>query len=686
MSLRQSPNLLARETSPYLLQHAWNPVNWQAWGPEALAQAQAEDKPIFLSVGYSACHWCHVMEKESFEDAEVGRCLNAHFIAIKVDREERPDIDDIYMTAVQTMTGSGGWPMSVFLTPAGEPFYAGTYFPKDDQYGRPGFLRVLESIANHWKKDAAGIRQQGVAMAQALQQQLERDLPRLALPTDLLEKTVRELEGGFDSEEGGFGSAPKFPCSMALDLYSELLCRPSQLEPGRLLGPLRLSLRKMAQGGMYDQVGGGFHRYSTDEEWYVPHFEKMLYDNALLAGTYLRASLLMDGDFNRRIGREILDYVLREMRHPAGAFYSTTDADSEGLEGRYFLWTRAELADVLGQEDAAAFAELYNIRVPSWSPVTFPGGTPPHSWFAGRIPCLSDDFEVRLASLRLAPERVEAWRVALRGARAARPPPLRDEKVLASWNGLMVSALAEGHRLTGEQAYLEAARAGLEFLWENLQRDGRLFATWKDGRRRHNGTLEDYANVADACLALHQTGGGGAWLARARELAESAARHFADAPGRAFFYTAADAERLIVRSKNPHDGAVPGANSVLAGVFSRLARLTGERRYFAGAQGIFAEFSAYMTGSARGFPRLILEHARATRPGREAVLIAAPAALRAAVAAKLGSSDLLLTEADSFSPLLADKTARDGPTLYLCRDGACELPVIGAAAILRALD
>jgi uncharacterized protein YyaL (SSP411 family) len=673
---------LIDETSPYLLQHAYNPVDWYPWGTEALDRAHRENKPIFLSVGYSACHWCHVMEHESFENEEVGRALNEHFVPVKVDREERPDLDDIYMAAVQAMAGNGGWPMSVFLTPEGKPFFAGTYFPREDRHGRPGFLRVVTTLARAWQEDEKKTREHGEEVARVLREQLDRELPEAELPSDILRVTVMQLESELDREEGGFGEAPKFPSSMALDLYVDLIRREGGGESvDALREHLQLCLRKMAQGGIYDQVAGGFCRYSTDARWYVPHFEKMLYDNALLARTYLDASQVVDAAFNRRIGCEILDYVLREMTHPQGAFYATTDADSEGLEGKFFLWTREQIHDVLGAEDGRRASDVYGIAVERWHDVDFPGGTPPHDWFAGRIPALAQDLEVMLERHEIAVSNLDAWREALWAARAQRVPPARDEKVLSSWNGLMATAFATGYRVTGDRRYLEAARRNVDFLWDNLQHACRLHATWKDRRARHLGTLEDYANVVAACLSLHQIGAGRRFLDRAHLLTDTAIRRFEAGEGKAFYYTADDAEHLIVRSKNAYDNAVPGANSVLAGNLLRLGRLLGRDDYVRRAQGIFREFSAYMRQAPRAFPWLIREYAAWLDDRRELVLVGADGQLHAQVLAAIGPHDCLLTEDDADLPLLRGRSAESVAVLYVCKDGRCDLPVRGNEAI-----
>ncbi len=676
-------NHLIHESSPYLLQHAHNPVDWYPWSEEALAKARKENKPIFLSVGYSACHWCHVMEHECFEDAEVAKLLNEYFISIKVDREERPDIDDIYMTAVQIMTGRGGWPMSVFLTPDQHPFYAGTYFPKLPRYGQPGFMEIVRHLGELWQKDENKIRSEGQRLVEHLKKTLDRGEGGGQLPSHVLTLAMESLENHYDDKHGGFGSAPKFPPSLSLDLYIEAL-RDDTFDAAKkkvIKDHLLQTLSVMCQGGMYDQIGGGFHRYSTDENWLVPHFEKMLYDNGLLAKTYLEAAMELQNPTFKRIGLEICEYIEREMTDKSGAFYSTTDADSEGMEGKFFLWDYHELEKILGETDGKSMAKLFQISAEAIGDVEFEGGTPPHSWFSGRIPHL----EMALETSALPREKIATWREKCYQARKSRVPPARDEKVLSSWNGLMNQAYTSAYRITGEKKWLQIASDNLDFIWREMQKDGRLFATWKDGRPRHVGTLEDYANVSAAFLQHFQVSGHVQSLQRATLLANSALQHFSAGKGKAFFYTADDAGELIVRSKNLYDGSVPSANSVLAGVLLKLDQLIENPVYGAAAQGIFLEYSDYLNQGGSGFAKLVRALHWAQSSGREIVLVGADDHLQGLVLQKLRDSDIFITEKSGVEALLKGRVPAKEPILYICRSGMCKMPILGKEKILSAL-
>jgi len=671
-------NRLSRETSPYLLQHAHNPVDWYPWGEEAFAKARKENKPIFLSVGYSACHWCHVMEHESFEDEQVAELVNKYYVSIKVDREERPDIDGIYMSVVQNMTGQGGWPMTVFMTPEGKPFFAGTYFPKENKYGRLGFMSLAQQIHDAWVKDEAKIRAMGDEIVGELSQQLNTSLKATELNKNLLFNMLTKIDEQSDKSNGGFGSAPKFPSSMSLQLYIDGIVNTQDEALKRQLEThLRLSLRKMAQGGMYDQIGGGFHRYSTDGQWLVPHFEKMLYDNALLATCYFEASQYLDHDFNLRIGNEICDYVLREMTHPLGAFFSTTDADSEGLEGKFFLWDANEMKEVLGEKDGGIFAEMFSVDAQPMGNVVFEGGTPPHDWFHGRIPHLKVELETTMVQHHVNLEQIRIWKSKLWDKREGRAPPGKDTKVLASWNGLMSVAFCTAYQVSGRVDYLEAATNNLEFIWNNMQKEERLFATWKDGDARHFGTLEDYANVANAYLSHFKVCGNRQSYDRAMVLANTVMKWFSDS-GKAFFYTAKDAEKLIVRSKNPYDNAVPAGNSVMVGVLHSLYLLSGNELYLNACEGIVKEYSTFLTRAPQGFPRLGREASHFIQGVNEIVLLGADEELRLKVLRKTSQGDVMLTESGEGLPLLQyKKVIADHPTLYVCRYGVCEQPIVG---------
>lgn len=676
-----SLNHLAEETSPYLLQHVRNPVDWYPWGSEALNLAKSLQKPIFLSIGYSACHWCHVMEHECFEDKEVALALNRDFVSIKVDREERPDIDEIYMTAVQAMTGRGGWPMSVFLTPDQKPFFAGTYFPKADRYGRPGFMTLLSRLAELWTVQPDKVILQSEHITEHLKTQLESSAAASVLPDQLLDTAIAQLRQNYDEQNGGFGSTPKFPAPMALSLYVDAINAEHDSSVA-LRQELAHSLRSMAQGGVYDQIGGGFHRYSTDAEWQVPHFEKMLYDNAQLATLYFEAAPWLDSEFNLRIGREICDYVLKEMTHANGAFFSTTDADSEGQEGAFFVWHLDEVDAVLGPKAGKTFSQMFNISVAHLSPQIFEGGTPPHEWFHGRIPHLEISQSEALKQHGISSETLLEWKQKLWTARQKRPQPHRDEKVLASWNGLMSSAFCAAYRMTGCTNYRDAAQRNLNFIWSEMQKDARLYATWKDGRARHFGTLEDYANVAQAHLDYYKVSGEMNALLRAQSLVDTVMQHFSAGPNRGFYYTADDAEALIVRSKNPYDSAVPAGNSVMAGVLYDCAILTGQQHYGTWADGLAGEFSQIMQRSAQSSARLLRAVAQEQRGRRELVLLGASEAQLESVLAVLKPADVLITESSKGSHHLLGRQVVDGRvTLYVCQGQTCQKAIVGDVAL-----
>ncbi|HEV7664377.1 MAG TPA: thioredoxin domain-containing protein, partial [Chloroflexota bacterium] len=488
-------NRLAGETSPYLLQHAHNPVDWYPWGPAALERASAEDKPILLSVGYSACHWCHVMERESFEDPATAGLMNASFVNIKVDREERPDIDGIYMQAVQAMTGAGGWPMTVFLMPDGTPFFGGTYYPPVDRQGHPSFARVLTAIADAWQNRRGELMQSGTQLRQHLEQTVRPQLTPGELEPSILDAAAQGLATQHDPVHGGFGSAPKFPQPMAIEFLLRYWKRSGD-EAARDVATL--ALQKMARGGIYDHLGGGFARYSTDAEWLVPHFEKMLYDNAQLTRAYLMGYQATDNAYFHQVAEEVIDYVLRDMTDPSGGFYSTEDADSEGEEGKFYVWTVAELEALLGVEDARLFGAFYDVT--------------PRGNFEGRANILHMEHTPLEVAGRLGVTEAELLAALERGrqvlfdARATRVRPARDEKVLAAWNGMMLRALAEAGRILNRQDYLAAAARNAEFLLGQMRApDGAMHRTWKPGHAaRLNGYLEDQANVADGLVALYE--------------------------------------------------------------------------------------------------------------------------------------------------------------------------------------
>jgi len=680
--MRARLNQLAGSTSPYLLQHADNPVDWYPWGPEALARAREGDKPILLSIGYSACHWCHVMAHESFEDAAIAALMNEHFVCVKVDREERPDLDDIYMAATMAMNhGHGGWPMTVFLTPDQQPFFAGTYFPPEDRHGRPGLPAILRRIAELWRDNRAALERVGGELTTHLRQSTEPSpgtIDRNAVVTRLLE----QLAATFDPAWGGFGGAPKFPPATLLRLLLLIHHRDGD---ERALPMVRRTLDGMARGGMYDQVGGGFCRYSTDDEWLVPHFEKMLYDNALLVRAYLEGFQATGEPLYRQVATEVLDYVLREMTAPEGGFFSATDADSEGVEGKFFVWTPAEFETVLGPDAPLAAA---------WFDVSEMGNWEGHSILRTPRPLAAVAAEFGLDA-DAATTRLAAARQKLYAARSARVPPGLDDKVLTSWNGLMIGAMAEGARVLGESRWLEAACRAADFVLDQLRgADGRLLRSWRQGAAHLNGYLEDYALLGNGLLDLYEAGGAERYLAEALATAERMVADFA-APEGGFFSTSAAHEALLVRHREGHDGAVPSANAVAAQLLARLAVHLDREDLRRSARAALDAWGAAVTREPRAFAQslLVLEFLEG-EPVELAYLGARsdPAidALRRAVAAHflpsriVGHHDPALGA--SALPLLANKTLVHGaPALYVCRDFACRRPVTEPHEVATAL-
>jgi uncharacterized protein len=555
-------NRLSKETSPYLLQHAHNPVDWYPWGDEAFAKARAEDKPVFLSIGYSACHWCHVMERESFESNDVAELLNRDFVSIKVDREERPDVDSIYMEAVQMMTGHGGWPMSVFLTPEGKPFYAGTYFPPEDRHGMPGFKRVLAHVGEAYRSRRSDVEEASNEVQQAIGRTTRVAPSGRAIDRGALTQAAARIAGTYDSTNGGFGGAPKFPPSMTLDFLMQVASRTS--DP-MLRTIITTTLTKMARGGMYDQVGGGFHRYSVDARWLVPHFEKMLYDNALLARLYTRAWQWTKDPFFAAVANETLGWVKREMTAPDGSFYATLDADSEGVEGKFYVWDRSEVMEILGAEDGRIFCALYDV-------------TEHGNWEEKNI--LNVPREPRAVAADLGITLPQLEEIALRGkcklygVRSERVWPGRDQKILAGWNGWMLAALAEAAMAFDRDEYREIARRNAEFLLTRISSDGRLIR-----HARIPGLLEDYSGVGWGLALAYEATHERRFIDAARGLAEQILTRFTDEENGGFYDTPIDHEKLITRPKDLFDNATPAGNSVACELLLRLALIYGEQRY-----------------------------------------------------------------------------------------------------------
>ncbi|MDX2139100.1 MAG: thioredoxin domain-containing protein [Chloroflexota bacterium] len=672
-------NRLANETSPYLVQHKDNPVDWYPWSDEALAAAKTQDKPILLSIGYSACHWCHVMAHESFEHEPTAQIMNADFINIKVDREERPDLDDIYMQAVQAMSGGrGGWPMTVFLLPDGRPFYGGTYFPLEPRYGMPSFRQVLAGVADAFKNR----REQVEESANELTGMLQRDLLGTTgidpLDEDLLKQAQAGMARNFDAQHGGFGGAPKFPNPMNLEF---LLRHYARTGDDSALTMVTFTLRKMARGGIYDQLGGGFHRYSVDAIWLVPHFEKMLYDNAQLSRVYLHAWQITGDAFFRRIAEEIYDYILREMTAPEGGFYSTTDADSEGEEGKFFVWSKDELFEVLG-DDARVAVEYWG--------VTTRGNFEGHNILY--VPNEDDVVASRVGlTTEALHEKIVAMRDRLYAHRTNRVAPGLDDKILTGWNGMMLASLAEAARVLDRRDYREAALRNADFLLASLMQDGRFLRTWKGGRAKIDAFLEDYGNLIDGLIELYQTTFDVRWFTEARRLADHVLAHFAAEDG-GFYDTADTHEKLVARPRSLQDNATPSGNALLAKSLVRLAAYTGDGRYETAARGALASLAAAMRQYPQAFGESLSAVDLLVRGIDEIAIVgdAADAATRellavAQVAYRPGAIVALATanvSGEDTIPLLSYRTMKGGaPTVYVCRHFTCQMPVTTAEAM-----
>jgi uncharacterized protein YyaL (SSP411 family) len=670
-------NRLGGESSPYLRQHADNPVDWYPWGDEAFAKARAEDKPILLSVGYSSCHWCHVMAHESFEDHDVAAVMNDKFVNVKVDREERPDVDAIYMDAVQALTGRGGWPMTVFLTPDGHPFYGGTYFPKDDRQGMPGFLRVMGAIDDVWRNQRADALGQAEQLTNAMTTGSLRD--RLGpgdgeLSPAVLDQAEDGLRRSFDASLGGFGGAPKFPPAMAVDF---LLRRYVRNADPATLEMITTTLDAMAAGGIYDHVGGGFARYSTDAYWLVPHFEKMLYDQALIVGAYLRAFLVTGEPRYRRVVEETITYVLRDLRHPDGGFLSAEDADSEGIEGKFYLWSLDELTEVCG-DDAPEMIRAFG--------VTAAGNfRDPHTGYSGNILHLVDRTEAKTDAMTAALARLFA-------RREGRIRPGLDDKVLLGWNALFLRSLAEAAAALGRDDWMDAARANVAFLDRALRRaDGRRLRSWHaDGGSTHLAVAEDYAALLEAYLTLAEVDDI-AWLASARACADDLFRLFHDDEGGGFFTTGSDAEALIVRPQDFFDNATPSENSLAADGLLRLAALTGDETFQDDPRRVLTRLAPVLGEHGSSFAMLLSAFERAITPPIEVALVGHDPQLRAEVFGRLLPASVAVqaaagTGAD-LTPLLEGRELVDGrPTAYVCEQFACRLPVTTPEALRAELD
>jgi uncharacterized protein len=681
------PNRLAHETSPYLLQHQTNPVDWFPWGNEAIDKARREQKPIFLSIGYSACHWCHVMEHESFENDVIAKLLNDDFVSIKVDREERPDLDQIYMNAVQMLTGRGGWPMSVFLTSELKPFYGGTYWPPNSSRGMPGFDQILAAVVDAWKNR----REQALTAADQITAELQKvgsmgDADDGDLSRELIGGAVTQLRRAFDRTYGGFGQAPKFPHPMDLRL---LLAVGQPPHDSGLVDMVRLTLDRMAAGGIYDHLGGGFYRYSTDARWLIPHFEKMLYDNALLARAYLDA-YLVTGDANyARIVRETLDYVLRDMTDPAGGFYSTEDADSEGHEGLFYTWTPDEIEAVLGEERGSTFGRIFD--------VTDSGN------FEGRNNLnLPKTLEQCAALLKRTPVDLAAElaqsKSELLAARNKRVRPGRDDKVIVAWNGLMIDTMARAGATLGEPRYVAAAVAAASFILQQVcRKDGSLLHTWRKGTPKLDAYLDDYTALANALVTLYEATSNEKWIDETVRLLDIVLAKFLDPAGGGFFYTANDHEQLLTRTKELTDSSTPSGNAQAATALLRLGKLLGRADYLDAAEATLEAAAPIMERAPMAAGQMLLALDFHLGPAYELALVgnAANSEIQAALpaigrhylpravfAARLSEAGKKPARSPRLDELFAGKSSPDGgPTLYVCQNFACQAPAIGSAAI-----
>jgi uncharacterized protein YyaL (SSP411 family) len=677
------PNRLIHESSPYLRQHAHNPVDWYAWGDEALERARREDRPIFLSIGYSACHWCHVMEHESFENPDIAELMNSLFINIKVDREERPDLDRIYMSAVQMISGAGGWPMSVFLTPQLKPFFGGTYYPPEDRWGRPGFPKLLQAVAGAFRTNREAIESSGEQVAQRIASIAAVGPGDTLLTPALLDAAAQSIVANHDLDHGGFGTAPKFPQSIVLQLLLREYRRSGDLEVAQVA---RTSLDAMAAGGIYDHLGGGFHRYSTDDRWLVPHFEKMLYDNALLAIVYLEAYQATGDEDYARVARETLDYLLREMTSPEGGFYSTQDADSEGEEGAFFIWTVPQIRGVLTEEDADLCERAY--------------GVDEVGNFEGRSVLYRAKTDAALAaSLGLdetaVASRLAACRAALFQHREGREKPSRDEKILADWNGLAIMAFARGSRVLAEPRYRDAAVRAGEFIGSRMRdSQGRLFHVWTHGDAKIPAFLDDHACLLAGMVDLYEATGNPRWLADASSLRDAMVVGFWDEQDGAFFDTAQGQGDLIARTRDASDGAVPSGNSMAAFGLIRLARILGEADPLMKAERVLRAFVPMMQNFPMGASQMLVALDLFLAPSQEVAIVGpeedGDTRALCGIVDRLFLPHTVLLRGDGASDaglagLTGKGLVRGRPAAYVCAGFACKAPVTAPLDLAEAL-
>ena len=695
-------NRLIHATSPYLQQHAHNPVDWHEWNEEALAQARKLNKPIFLSIGYAACHWCHVMAHESFENEATAAVMNEHFINIKVDREERPDLDQIYMQATMILNqGQGGWPMSVWLTPDLKPFFAGTYFPPEARWGRPGFREICARIAELWETRREDIQKDADHLTAAV----ERSLGTTGdgdgqLNLDIVDQAISTLAQAFDAQRGGMsgGSTNKFPPSMTLDLFLRAIHRDAFTQPTRknLRALVETTLDRMARGGIYDQLGGGIHRYSTDVEWLVPHFEKMLYDQALVSRVYIDAYQLLDKPLYADVARDIFDYVLTDLQSNEGGFYSTRDADSEGEEGKYYVWTRAEIVSVLGESDAGLFCTYYNVSESgNWQDPHAPGVAKNILHISRNLDDIAGEFGLTPAA---AAAQLEAARRKLLAQRSQRVAPGLDDKVLAEWNGMMIASLAHGGAVLGEQKYVAAAAKAADFILTHQLQGDRLCRAYRAGKRLETAFLTDYACMIDGLLNLYEATFERRWLDAARTLNDTVIAHFHDESRGGFFFTADDHERLLTRSKDIRDAATPSGNSVQLMNLLRLGVMFGDEGTRATAQQTMRTFAGQIARMPAASERFLAAVEFAHLGPVELAVVGNPDApgtqdlLRTVSAAYLPNRVLMLADPTAASqsitsPLLANRTQVDEhPTVYVCRNYTCQQPTSSAAELRAQLS
>ncbi len=678
-------NRLSRETSPYLLQHAHNPVDWYPWSEEAFAKAQQENKPILLSIGYSACHWCHVMEHESFENEKIAALMNELFVNIKVDREERPDLDEIYMNAVQMLTGRGGWPMTMFLTPDRKPFYGGTYFPPEDRQGMPGFPRVLMGVSQAYRDRPEDVEKSVTQILAALQRMSESQETTKDFSKSIIAEGADKVARAYDADNGGLGQAPKFPNPGVYELF---LRHYSRSKDARFLEMVVHTLTKMAQGGIYDHLGGGFHRYSVDAKWLVPHFEKMLYDNAQLVRIYAHAYTITREPLFKSVVDETVAYLLREMLHREGGFYSTQDADSEGEEGKFFVWTEDEVKRVLGEADAEIFCRVYDVGEPG----NFEGKSILH-------PILTVEQASKL--FRRDPAEIEALvanaKRKLFGEREKRIKPFRDEKIITAWNGLMLSGLAEAIKVSNSPGAIDAAKQTVDFIFAKMFRDGFLFHTYKDGQAKFFGYLDDYSFLAIGLLDLYEAVFDRDYLDRAVQLADVMLSEFWDERGGGFFFTGKSHEQLISRAKPIFDASVPSGNAMATQLLLRLHHFTGKEVYRARAEKVLRSYYDAMESQPFGFAHMLCAVDFYITGAQEIVIVgnapetAAQELITAIHSLYLPNKVIQFAAPGSslaqISPLLERKTQIDGkPTVYVCRNFTCSAPVTNASEVKALLE